>query len=173
MANKVISKNIKKKPKPNVLKNYLSELRTELEKAASGLIHYSESEYPYQFFTLPPGNERDEAGLTAQEFLKRIGLSEGFITYDLEKTIDQFIEERKFDEFFPAIDELADWEGKDPSDPEVVSLSNRYRNMEEILKKYLHDLKVFCVGKAEVKCFIAGLDKFDNAAGLSTTSIET
>lgn len=141
---------------PVVSINYLSKLRTELENAASGLDHISEMDCPYQFFTLPAGNRLSETGLTTLEFLRRIGLSEVFIVNELEMSIDQFIEVRKFEEFFPTIEELAERDGTDTNDPNAASMSKRYRKLEEIFKKYLHDLKVFRIGKVEIQCFITG-----------------
>lgn len=71
-------------------------LREELEKAATGLTYSSESDYPFQFFTLPAEGEND---LTPQGFLNRIGVSQQFID-EINLPIGQLIEERKLAGFF-------------------------------------------------------------------------
>ena len=146
----------------------INSLQEELEKAAAGLYHVSESDYPFRFFTLPAWNV---TALTAEEFLNCLGLSVMFID-EVEVPIGKFIEERVLDGFFRTIDELADYHGTDTSDPEVIAESKRFRKLEAILRKRLRDVKVFRVGFVEVHCYIAGMYK-DNVAGLVTIAVET
>lgn len=144
-------------------------LREELEKAAEGLSFSSESDYAFQFFTLPVW---DNAAFTPEGFLSSLGISQMLID-ELSLPIDRVIEERAFADFLPSADDLAAGEGVDTSDPTIVAESNRYRQLEAALRKQLRDLKVFRVGQVEIRCFIAGLDENGHIAGLVTTAVET
>src|SRR4051794_10226976 len=77
-----------KKGKSAKSKTPRASLQDELERAADGLGHTSESFYPFHFFTLPA--EKD-AELTPQGFLNCLGLSEMFIE-DINVPVEKFIE---------------------------------------------------------------------------------
>jgi hypothetical protein len=169
-ATKVI-KSMRTKSKTMI--RYLPGLCEELERAAAGLLNISESDSTYEFFTLRQRDLRkDSDQLTVLEFLSGIGLSEELID-DLKIPVDQLVEERALDNFFPTIDDIADYYGTDTSDPKVVAESKRYRKLAALLNKRLQDVKVFRVGKIEIRCYIAGFAKHGNIAGLVTTAIET
>ena len=144
-------------------------LGEELEKAAEGLRHTSESDYPFQFFTLPAESDDD---LTPQGFLSRLGLTEMVID-EFNLPLDRLVEEWAFDGFFPSADDLADHHGTDTNDPEVVAELKQYRKLEAVLRKRLRGLKVLRVGHVEIRCYVAGLDERGYLAGLVTTAIET
>jgi len=144
-------------------------LREELEKAAKGLSFMSESDYTFQFFTLPVW---DNNAFTPEGFLSSLGISQMLID-ELNLPVDRVIEERAFADFLPSADDLAGRDGVDVSDPNVVAESKRYRKLEAALKKRLRDLKVFRVGQVEIRCFLAGLDETGHIAGLVTTAVET
>jgi hypothetical protein len=175
---KKAGKSAVKKTASNVTKSkamirYLPELCEELETAASGLLNTSESDFPYKFFSL---SQRDLRGdidkLTALNFLGGIGISEELID-QFKLPVDQLIEERTLDGFFPSIDDIAGFYGTDTNDPKVIAESQRFRKLEALLRKRLHEVKVFRVGQVEIRCYIAGFAKHGNIAGLVTTSIET
>jgi len=129
-------------------------LREELEEAAAGLQYHSESDYPFQFFTLPAESEKD---LTPEGFLNRIGVSQQF-REEMNLEIDQLIEERTLDGFFPASDDAE---------------AKRFQELEVVLRKRLRGVKVLRVGRVEIRCYIAGLDEHGYIAGLVTISVET
>ena len=150
----------------------VAKLCDELEKASAGLLHVSESDYPYQFFSLQHhGLHEDSDQLTALEFLACIGLSEELLN-DLDIPAGQLVEERSFAGFFPSLDDLAN-SGADIKDPKVIAEAKRYRNLEKLLTRRLKTVKVFRVGRVEVRCYIAGFLSEGNIAGLVTTAIET
>jgi nuclease A inhibitor-like protein len=149
-------------PKPS------PSLRDELEEAAAGLSHYSESDYPYQFFTLPAEGESD---LTPEGFIMRLGISQQFID-EFNVPVDKLIEERALDDFIQT-EEWAAPSGADQNDPEAVAEFARTRRLKEVLKKRLRGVTVFRVGQVDIRCYIAGLDEQSNIAGLVTTAIET
>lgn len=150
-------------------RNNPSGLREELEAAAADLSYTSESDYPFRFFTLPPGSE---PGLTALSFLNCLGISRQLID-ELNLSAGQLIEEKSLDGFFPTVDGLAMYHNAEVNDPEVVSESERFKNLEAVLRRRLQDVKVFRVGMIEIRCYIAGVDETGAIAGLVTTSIET
>lgn len=162
-----------KRIKKSTKKSYLSQLCYALEKASAGLSHTSESDYPYRFFTLmPPGEPPTDGRLTPDTFLSSIGLSQELLD-ELKVPIGELIEENSFDDFFPGAQDIAGYYGLDINNRKVVSESRRYRNLEKLIRKRLHDVKVFRVGKIDIRCYIAGLTRQGNIAGLVTTSIET
>jgi Nuclease A inhibitor-like protein len=129
-------------------------LREELEKAAAGLEYHSESDYPFQFFTLPAESGKD---LTPEGFLNRIGVSQQFIN-EINLPINRLIEERTLDGFFPSYDDAE---------------SKQFRKLEAVLRKRLRSVKVLRVGQVEIRCYIAGLDEHGYIAGLVTMVVET
>lgn len=159
-----------KKPAPSAAgKRRPLTLREELEKAAKGLSFMSESDAPFQFFTLPLWNNNE---FTPEGFLSCLGISQMLID-ELNLPVDRVIEERAFADFLPSADDLAAGEGVAVSDPKIVAESKRYRKLEAALKKRLRDLKVFRVGQVEIRCYLAGLDENGHIAGLVTTAVET
>lgn len=146
----------------------------QLEQAAKGLYHVSESDYPYRFFTLPAASEPAERkdDLTAQGFLIRLGISQQF-TDEFNVPIDVLATEKTLEDFFPSRETLAGYQGTDVNDPKVVSEWKQYQKLQALLKKRLRDVKVIRVGTVEIRCYIAGLDRYGNIAGLLTTCIET
>lgn len=144
-------------------------LREELEKAAKGLSFFSESDAPFQFFTLPFWENNE---FTPEGFLSCLGISQMLID-ELNLPVNRVIEERDFAGFLPSAEDLAAGDGIDPSDPKVVAESKRYRRLEGALKKRLRDVKVFRVGFVEIRCYIAGLDESGHIAGVVTTAVET
>jgi hypothetical protein len=159
--------------KPAVAARYLSKLCDELETASAGLFHISERDCPYEFFTLQR-QSLYKAGdkLTALEFLNGFGVTVVLVD-EFKLPVDQLIEVRAFDDFFPTISDIAEFYGKDESDPKVTAEAKRYTLLKVLLKKRLADLNVFRVGKIEIRCYIAGFARHGNIAGLVTTSIET
>jgi hypothetical protein len=154
-------------------KNYLSELCYQLEKAAAGLTHTSESDYPYRFFSLiPSGTPSDDGKVSVVAFLSSIGLSQELI-HEFKIPIGEWIEERPFDNFLPSVQDIAGYYGLEINNKKVVTQSRRYRNLEKVILKRLRDVKVFRVGRVDIRCYIAGFTKQGNIAGLVTTSIET
>jgi nuclease A inhibitor-like protein len=147
----------------------LAGLQAELDNAAAGLVHSSESDYPFRFFALPAGSETK---LTVEAFLSVIGLSQQLLE-EIKLPAGQLIEERTLDRFFPTLDVLAGHHGADRHDPQVVSEWKRFQNLKTVLRKQLRRVKVFRIGRVEVRCYIAGLAQDGNIAGLVTTAIET
>ena len=144
-------------------------LREELEKAADGLDYASESFNPFQFFTLPAEGEND---LTPEGFLSHLGISQAVID-EFNLPVERLIEERPLENFFPSAGDLADRDGKETSDPEVMAQAKKYRELEASLKKRLRGLKALCVGQVEIRCYLVGLDERGYLAGLVTLAVET
>lgn len=144
-------------------------LQKELEQAAEGVSLMSESDRPLRFFTLPAEGEQS---LTPEGFLHSLGFTI-FVLEELELSVESLIEERSFEGFFPTADDIASSNGVELDDPDVVAESGGYRRVEGAVRKRLRDVKVFRVGRVEIRCYIAGLDERGHLAGLVTTAIET
>ena len=159
--------------KKNIKKSFLAELCIELEKASQGLTYPSETDSPFEFFSIrQPNLTKSTDLLTGDVFLAGIGLS-GNVLSKLKIAASQLIEERDFNTFLPGIKDIAQYYGTDINDPEVKKISSQYRNLEKLLKNRLGNVKLFRVGVIDIRCYICGFVKGNNIAGLLTTSVET
>jgi hypothetical protein len=134
----------------------MSALREQLEAAAAGLVYSSESDRPFEFFSLPlpPG---DDGALTAERFARLVGAP-----------IDAPTGERTLDAFF-----ARHLERSDPYDAEAQRLRPRYERLKKTLSELLRDVRVFRVGRTEVRCYVVGRDAAGGLAGLTTVAVET
>ncbi len=132
-----------------------SELRTELERASSDLVYSSESDRPFEFFSIPyPGRATSPS---PADFAQRVGASP-----------DATVEVRSLQRFFSHHTSTSD-----PYDGEAQKIRPRYEELMTILSKRLRDAKVYRIGTIEVACYIVGIDGEGNLAGLRTVAVET
>ena len=144
--------------------NQHASLRDKLERAAQGLYHGSESNYPYHFFCLPWDAEKD---FTLENFLIRLGVSQAFLD-DHQLSINDIASERPFEEFILGYQDPAT-----ADEPEVVSELKQRKKLIKVLKENLKGIKVIRVGVVQISCYVAGIDADGDIAGLLTTAIET
>ena len=129
-------------------------LKAELERASAGLVYSSESDRPFEFFSIPyPGRRSSPA---AEDFARLIGA-------DATSTV----EEQSLTDFFARHSATSD-----PYDSEAQKLRPRYEELMRLLSTRLRDVKVYRLGKIEIECYVAGLDGNDNLAGLKTIAVE-
>jgi hypothetical protein len=130
-------------------------LRSELERASSDLVYSSESDRPFEFFSIHyPG--RNSAPLPA-DLLCLLGAP-----------VNTPIAVRSLREFFNRHTATSD-----PYDNEAQRIRPRYENLVSLLERRLRDVKVYRVGKIEINCYALGLDGEGNLAGLKTVAVET
>lgn len=139
-------------------------LRDVLERAAQGLDHISESNYPYHFFCLPWDAEKD---FTLANFLFRLGISQSFFT-ERNLSIENIASERPFEEFI-----LGYQDPDSEDDPEAVLAQKQRKKLIKVLKDNLKEIKLIKVGVVQISCYVAGIDEHGDIAGLLTTAIET
>ena len=106
--------------------NQHASLRDKLERAAQGLYHGSESNYPYHFFCLPWDAEKD---FTLENFLIRLGVSQAFLD-DHQLSINDIASERPFEEFILGYQDPAT-----ADEPEVVSELKQRKKLIKVLKE--------------------------------------
>ena len=131
------------------------ELRTELERASSDLVYSSESDRPFEFFTLSYKGRSSPP--SAAEFARLVGASKGAP-----------VEERSLLDFFARHTATSD-----PYDSEAQRVRPQYEALMRTLSTRLRGVRVYRIGKVEVDCYIAGLDSQGNLAGLKTVAVET
>jgi hypothetical protein len=132
----------------------LSAVVTALEEAAQGLLFVSEADYPFEAF----GWETKADGkFTAQELLalKQYPPDTPVRTVSLSR-------------FFQTATQTEAWHNA-----EEQQTVERFQTLVETLKKHLHDLTVFKVGKIELDVYLVGKTKDDRLAGLITKVVET
>ena len=130
-------------------------LRAELERASADLLYSSESDRPFEFFSLAYPGRRSSP--PAEDFARLVGAAE-----------NERVEERSLTDFFARHSATSD-----PYDSEAQKLRPRYEALMRVLTTRLRDVKVYRLGKIEVECYVLGLDGHDNLAGLKTVAVET
>jgi len=121
-----------------------------LTQASQGLLMPSESEYPFEIFTWK------NVELTAEKILE--------LTNYPPETL---IEEVELDYFFRNVATEKDWHDK--IQKENVA---KFKNLVQVIKDNLAELRVYRIGTIEVNVYIVGKTN-DGVAGLATKVIET
>jgi hypothetical protein len=130
-------------------------LQDELERASAGLVYSSESDRPFEFFSLRyPGRSSPPQ---PAEFARLVGAKDTTPA-----------EQRSLADFFARHTATSD-----PYDSEAQKIRPRYEALMRELSMRLRDARVYRLGKIEIQCYIAGLDGAGNLAGLKTVAIET
>jgi len=127
-------------------------LVSRLESACEGLVLISETDAPVTPFAAGPVAE-----LTSQIILEETG-----------KPSSEPIEERDFDEFFERLTAIREWYGD-----EEKARAKKFLELYTLLKEFLHDRKVFRIGRIRLDIYAVGLDKEDRLIGVSTYAVET
>jgi Nuclease A inhibitor-like protein. len=131
------------------------KLQEELERASAGLVYSSESDRPFEFFSLRyPGRSSPPQ---PAEFAKLVGAANTTPA-----------EQRSLVDFFARHTATSD-----PYDSEAQNIRPRYEALMRVLSTRLRDARVYRLGKIEIQCYIAGLDGAGNLAGLKTVAVET
>jgi hypothetical protein len=133
-------------------------MRRILEQAARGLVYSSESDRPFEFVdfsgaTLAPGE-----ALTVARFSELAGVV----------APGERVEERELDRFF-----ARHLETSDPYDVEAQRIRPRYEALKATLQTALENVRVFRVGRVEVRCYVLGRAPDGAVCGLVTVAVET
>jgi hypothetical protein len=123
-----------------------------LRRATKGLLYMSEKDAPFTAIALKEGDTPVAANIAAL-----VGAS-----------ADSPIEELGFASFFGELTKVRKWHAED--DKAVVK---RYQDLLAVLRETLTSLKVFKIGKVQVKIAILGKTSGGSWAGLVTDSLET
>lgn len=126
----------------------------DIARAADGLLYSSESDRPFEPVTLGPAPDGE---LTAARFGEIVGAPAG-----------ARVEERSLDDFLARHIETSD-----PHDPRAQAVRPRYERLRAVLRTELRDVRVFRLGRIEVRCWVVGRDGEGRLRGLATTAIET
>lgn len=128
------------------------DLGQRIGEAAEGLFYLSETDAEIE----PFAGERAEE-VTAAEILRQIGQSG-----------KAPIERREFEDFFRRLTEIPHWYEEEEKDQ-----ARKFRELKDLLKKELRDIKVFRIGKIEIDIYVVGLDRDGRLAGIKTQAVET
>lgn len=137
----------------NGRQRYDDELRATLERAASGLLYTSESDYPLAWFARDLDRQQP---LGADTFVRIAGEDTAGVVEQI--SLDDFLRR----EIEP-----------DPFDSVAVAAIPRWTALRDTLRAELRDVTVFRVGTIAVRCYAVGRDRFGRVVGYSTVSIET
>ena len=127
------------------------EIANLLKTASVGLLLISESDYPFEVVVWSGAG-----AVTAQNILQQI-----------EKPPETLVKEVDLDSFFQKVTQEQDWYG----DEEKANVT-KYRNLAQVIKSNLADVKVFRIGEIEIDIYIIGKVDAD-LVGLKTQVVET
>lgn len=151
-----------------------STTRALLERAAANLTYTSESDHPFVWFfqvvartqTDAPTSELDEITFVPDPSTRALTVDD-FRTL-LEVPPTEQVEVVSLDAFF-----ARHIENVDSADPVAVALVPRYLALRETLRQSLEGVQVYRVGRIVIRCYLVGIDRDGNLAGLTTTAVET
>jgi hypothetical protein len=130
------------------------ELRAELERASSDLVYSSQSDRPFEFFSIPyPGRNTTPC---AADFARLVHSRHGARA-----------EDRSLVDFFARHTATSD-----PYDSAAQRIRPRYEALMRTITTRLRGVRVYRIGTIEVECYVAGLDSFGNIVGLKTVAVE-
>jgi len=130
----------------------LQSFASRLERACDGLIFISETDAPVKLFA---GSTADV--VTPKTILGQTGRSP-----------NEPIEERDFDEFFEPLTMIREW-----YDEEENARAKKFLELYLLLKEFLHDRKVFRIGRIRLDIYAVGLNEESRLTGVSTFAVET
>jgi hypothetical protein len=132
------------------------DLSHRIAAAADGLLFSSESDRPFEPFVLPAARVTAWPP-DARHFARMLGA-------DAEEPAA----EQGVDAFFRRHIELVE-----PADEAAWRILPRYDALKRLLQQELRELRVFRIGRVQVRCYVVGLDPAGNVVGLQTVAIET
>jgi hypothetical protein len=78
------------------------------------------------------------------------------------------VEERNFEEMFSRFTTIQDWFGD-----EETQTARKFLELKNFLEQNLRELKVFKLGRIQLKIYFVGLDSENNLKGIQTEAVET
>lgn len=130
-----------------------NQIKQILTEASKDLLFPSESDYPFEYVEWDTGGKKLTKKLIRQLTHKK--------TNDPVKSVS-------LDDFFSNVTEIKDWYGE-----QEKANAERFRQLQEVLKNNLANIRVFKVGKIEIDAYMIGTTQDGKCAGLSTKLIET
>ncbi len=131
------------------------DLKADLERACSDLVYSSESDRPFEVFSVPLPDGRPIS--SADDFRSLLGIGK-----------EVRLEVRSLEDFFARHTGTSD-----PHDARAQAIRPRYERLQALLEQRLRCVRVFRVGKIEIDCYVVGEDGQGRLAGLKTVAIET
>jgi hypothetical protein len=130
-----------------------SPILATLSEATAGLLFQSESDFPLEPFVW----ERSDAEITPEAVKDQAGLPH-----------DAPVKSPSLGSFFKPMTRHEDWH----NDEEKATV-DRFRELVQILKAHLSDLKVYKIGEVKFDVFVIGKTEEGAIAGVKTTVVET
>jgi hypothetical protein len=135
--------------KNDASENIFSE---QIKRLAGGLFYISETDAEIVPFE---GAKAD--AVTAEEIFRQTG-----------QPANTPVEERNFEEIFLRFTKIQDWFGE-----EETETARKFLELKNFLEQNLRDLKVFKVGRIQLKVYFVGLDSQSVLKGIQTEAVET
>lgn len=129
-----------------------SRFAAQIKKLSEDLYYISETDAPISPFVGSPAE-----CVTGEEILRQT-----------KSAADTPVEERNFAEIFTRLTKIQDWHGV-----EEKATAGKFVKLKEFLEKNLKDLKIFKLGKIQIKIYFVGLDSQGRLMGIQTEAVET
>ena len=129
-----------------------AELQATLEKACKKLIYISETDSPVEPFIDSEIGEVTKAS----------------VAQALNRRPSEAVEEVELRDFFEKLTRTRDWHNEAQQ-----QLTQRFAELEKLLKANLEDAKVFRFGTIRIDIFAVGKDTDGKLAGVKTVAVET
>lgn len=123
-----------------------------VKRLADGLVYISETDA-----AIAPFEGGKAEAVTKEEVLRQT-----------KRPIGTPVEERNFEEIFSRLTKIQDWFGE-----EETKNARRFLRLKNFLEQNLRDLKVFKVGRIQLKIYFVGLDAEGVLKGIQTDAVET
>ena len=135
--------------KNDASENIFSE---QVKRLAGGLFYISETDAE-----IVPFEGVAAEAVTSDEILRQTG-----------QPADAPVEERNFEEMFSRFTKIQDWFGE-----EETETAGKFSGLKNFLERNLRDLKVFKIGRIQLKVYFIGLDSQGVLKGIQTDAVET
>jgi len=124
----------------------------QIKSLADGLFYISETDAE-----IVPFEGVAAEAVTTDEILRQTG-----------RPAETPVEERNFEEIFSRFIKIQDWFGE-----EETETARKFLELKTFLEQNLRDLKVFKIGRIQLKVYFVGLDSENNLKGIQTEAVET
>jgi hypothetical protein len=124
----------------------------QIKKLSENLYYISETDAE-----ITPFAGEKAAAVTKEELLRQT-----------KSAADAPVEERDFAEIFARLTKIQDWFGD-----EEKETAAGFGKLKEFLEQNLKDLKVFKIGRIQLKVYFVGLDAEGRLMGIQTEAVET
>lgn len=142
----------KNQRKLKIINNNSDVIVRKLNEACEGLIYVSEADAPVRVFS-----GEVAAHVSRSTVLRQTG-----------SKAEETVAEPAFDQFFSRLTAIQPWFGENES-----ARAKKFLDLQKLIEENLSDLKVFKIGRVQIRIYVVGLDADGRLTGVVTGAVET